>query len=58
MGLRDGSDSEYDSEANFRHGGCKRHETITLANIGVSLGYEFFDDIERAVRLNSPILIR
>ena len=34
-GLRDGGDSEYDSEANFRHGGRKRHEEV-------SLGHEFF----------------
>jgi len=44
-GLRDESDSEHDSEANFRHG-CKRHETVTPTNIGVSLGDDFFHDIE------------
>ena len=45
-GLRDGSDSEYDSEANFKHGAHKRHETITPTNIGVILGDDFFNDIE------------
>jgi len=45
-GLRDRSDSEHDSEANFRHGGRKRHETITPTNIEVSLGDDFVYDIE------------
>ena len=40
--LRDGSDSEHDSEANFRHGARKRHETGTPINIGVNLGVNFF----------------
>jgi len=40
------SDSEYDSEANFRHGGCKRCETMTPTAVGGSLGDDFFDDIE------------
>jgi len=44
--LTDGSDSNYDSEANIRHGGRKRHETITLTNIGVCLRDDFFDDID------------
>jgi len=39
--LRDGSDSEYDFKANFRHGGCQRCETITLTNIRISLGDDF-----------------
>jgi len=43
---RDGSDSEYDSGANFRHEGCKRCETITPTTIRGSLGDDFFDDIE------------
>ena len=46
QGLRDGSNSEYDSEANFRHGGRKRHETITPTNIGVGLRDDFFYEIE------------
>jgi len=45
-GLRDRSDSEYDFEANFRHGGHKRRETITPTTFGGSLGDDFFDDIE------------
>jgi len=40
--LRDEIDSEYYSEANFRHGGRKRKETITPTNIGVSLRGDFF----------------
>jgi len=44
-GLRDGSDSEHDSEANFKHGGHKRHETVPT-DIGLSLEDDFFDDIE------------
>ena len=45
-GLRDRSDSDYDSEANFKHEWRKRHETITPTNMGVSLGDDFFDDKE------------
>jgi len=45
-GLSDGSDSKHDSEANFRHERCKRHKTATPTNIGVSLGSDFFYDIE------------
>jgi len=45
-GLRDRSNSEYYSEANFRHGGCKKRETITPKNVGGNLGDDFFDDIE------------
>jgi len=45
-GLRDECDNEYDSEANFRHGWRKGHETITPTNIGVSFRDDFFDDIE------------
>ena len=33
QGLSDGSDSEHDSEANFEHEGCKRHEIVTPTNI-------------------------
>jgi len=44
--LGDESDCEYDSEANFRHEGCKRYETITPTNIGEPLRDDFFDDIE------------
>jgi len=40
-GLRDRSDSEHDLEANFRHRGLKRYETVTPTNIGVSLGDDF-----------------
>jgi len=43
--LRDGSDSEHDFGANFRHGGRKRHNTITPTNIGVSLEDDFLDNI-------------
>jgi len=32
-----GNDNEHDSEANFRHGGYKRRETVTPIDIGVSL---------------------
>jgi len=46
QGLRDMSDSEYDFEANFRHGGRKRRETVTPTTFGGSLGDDFFDDIE------------
>ena len=45
-GLRDGSHNEHDSEVNFKHGGRKRHETITPTYIRVSLEDDFFDDIE------------
>ena len=45
-GLRDECDNEYDSEANFRHGWRKGHETITPTNIEVSLGDDFVYDIE------------
>jgi len=45
-GLRDGSDSKYDFEVNFRHGGRKRCETMTPTNIRMSLGDNFFYDIE------------
>jgi len=46
QGLRDGSGSEYDSEANFRHGGRKRRKTMTPKTVGGSLEKDFFDDIE------------
>jgi len=45
-GLRDRSDSEYDSEANLRHGGHKRHETMTPTTVRGSLRDDCFDDIE------------
>jgi len=45
-GLTDGSDSEHDFEANFRHRGCKRHKIVTPTDIGVRLRDDFFDDIE------------
>ena len=44
--LRKGSDTEYDFEENFKHGGRKRHKIITPTNIRVSLRDEFFNDIE------------
>ena len=56
-GLRDGSDSEHNFEANSRHEGCKRHATITPTNIGVSLEMTFLMTW-RAVRLDRPILMR
>jgi len=45
-GLIDGSNSEHDPEANFRHRGCTRHETVIPINIGVSLRDGFFYDIK------------
>jgi len=45
-GLRDVSDSEYDSDANFRHGGRKRPETMTPTTFKGSLRDEFFNDIK------------
>ena len=45
-GLRDGNDSEYDSVANFIHGGHKMRGTITPTNIGMSPEDDFFDDTE------------
>jgi len=45
-GLRHGSDSEYDSEANFRHGGQKRRETMTLTTVRGSLGDNFFNNVK------------
>ena len=44
--LINGSDSEYDSETNFRHEGRKRHGTITPTNIAMGRGYDFVYDIE------------
>ena len=45
-GLTDGSDIKHDSEANFKHGGCKRRKIVTPIDIGVSLVDDFFDDKE------------
>ena len=45
LGLRERSDSEYDSEANVSWRAQER-ETITLTNVGGSLGDGFFDNIE------------
>ena len=44
--LRDESDSEHDSKANIRHGGCKRHKTVTHTNIRLSLEDDCSDDIK------------
>ena len=45
-GIAEGNDSEHDLEANFRHGGHKRSEIVTLRDIGVSLGDDLFEDVE------------
>ena len=42
----DRSESEYDSEANFRNGGRKRCEAMTPTTVGRRLGDDFFDDVE------------
>lgn len=45
--LEEGSDSELDSEANFKQGGRKRHVIMILRNARVSFGDTFFNDVER-----------
>ena len=45
-GLAKDSDSEPKSEANFRHRGCKRRETMTPRDARVDLGDDFFDDVQ------------
>ena len=42
QGLRDGNDSEHDSETNFRHEGRKKRETMTHTIIEGGLGDDFF----------------
>lgn len=45
-GLALDSDSEPESEANFRHGGRKRRETASPKAVRVVLGDDFFDDVQ------------
>ena len=45
-GLAPDSESEPESEANFRHGGRKRRETTTPKAAIVNLGDCFFDDVQ------------
>ena len=46
QGLAPDNDSEPESEANFRHGGRKRLETVTPRDVRVNLRDDFFDDIQ------------
>ena len=45
-GLAPDSESEPESDANFRHGGRKRRETTTPKAAIVNLGDCFFDDVQ------------
>jgi len=59
-GLTDGSNNEHDFEANSRYGGPKRRETVSPIDIRVSLGDDFFNDIEscstKSVNLDEVVL--
>jgi len=44
-GLALDSDSESEFEANFKHGGRKRRETVIPMDAIVNLGDDFFDDV-------------
>ena len=45
-GLVDRSNSEHNLEENFMNGGHKRHGTMGLRHIGVSLRDYLFDDVK------------
>jgi len=44
-GLASDSDSEPESEANFRYGARKKGETVILRDARINLGDDFFDDV-------------
>jgi len=46
QGLIAGSYSKHESEVNFKHGGHKRHETVTPGDVRVSLWNGLFDNAE------------
>ena len=45
-GLAPDSDSEPESEANFRRGGRKKRETVIPKDARINLGDDFFDDVQ------------
>ena len=46
-GIVENDDSDQDSEANFKHRGCKKCKIFAANTYGVALGDSFFNDIQR-----------